>query len=74
MGMVKLLSLQLYENMTFQETMVENEINEEMFIIHGYPLLPRFKTEPIPKFKKKRLQMVEKCVFKPPLQKHVLWG
>ena len=54
----ELFGLQFNQNMTFQETMIENQINKIMLIVYRYPPLPRLETEPFPKFQQKVLQMV----------------
>ncbi len=48
--MRKIAQLQIYQNMTFQNTMIKNEVYTIMCIIKSYAFLPCFKTKSLPKF------------------------
>src|SRR6266446_2873813 len=55
--------LQLDEHMAFQETVIKNEIHEEMLTADQQTFLACLEAEAAPQFQQERLQLVQERVF-----------
>ena len=58
--------------MTFQDAVIEDQIDLVILIINQYLLLPGFKTEPQPHFKDELLKMVNNSLFEITLFPYIL--
>ncbi len=57
--MAELVYLQFYNNMAFQDTVIEYEVGKEIILINQDTLLSGFKAESMPHFQQEVLQVVK---------------
>ena len=59
----------VYQNMTFQNAMIEYKINVEVIFIIAHPFLSCYKAETASKLQQELLQVVNQCLFNVTLSK-----
>ena len=62
--MGELVNFQIDQHIAAEQTVIENKVNIEVFLVVGKSLLTRLKVIAFAQFKQKLLQLVNNCGFK----------